>query len=565
MAKQQFLDYAGLQSYDAKIKAVIASGDTKNATENTKKADKVSDAVAGNLASLDAKGNLTDSGKSISDFELAGAAKVVQGQTTATIKDVEDIAKAAVVANASITGATHTKITYDDKGLVTGGSDLAASDIPALPVDKIQGLSDQLAQKQDTLNFDGTYNPDSNKVATAQTVNSAKTALIGTPEDLSSADTINAAKKLTTEKNEAMDARVQKIEAALGGSGGEDPSSVAGQIKAAINALDVADEAVGGQYVSAVSETDGKISVTRTALPDYSKVYEPIGSAEKVKTTVIGMEGDLSSVDTIKGAKKYSDEKITAVNEALTKKVDSVAAADASVIVSEGVKPTVKVQIDNSVGNALKLVPEKGLRVDLPKASEYSIVKEESPIGYSAIYHLTKDGSNVGTAINIPKDMVVSSGEVLTNPDLQHTGTFIVLTLANAASDKLYINVGDLIEYVTSGSQLSDMVVINIDEAHKVTATITDGTINKEKLDVSVQNSLNKADSALQEANIITGVSNGTIKVNEKEVTVAGLKSAAYSEASAFATSAQGALAETAVQSADLSAISTEDIEALFA
>ena len=35
----------------------------------------------------------------------------------------------------------------------------------------------------------------------------------------------------------------------------------------AINALDVTDAAEANKYVSAVSETDGKISVTRTSLP----------------------------------------------------------------------------------------------------------------------------------------------------------------------------------------------------------------------------------------------------------------------------------------------------------
>lgn len=47
---------------------------------------------------------------------------------------------------------------------------------------------------------------------------------------------------------------------------------------------------------------------------------------------------------------------------------------------------------------------------------------------------------------------------------------------------------------------------------------------------------------------ITTGGTNGTIKVGEEEVAVAGLKSAAYTEASAYATAAQGAKADTAVQ-----------------
>ena len=58
-----------------------------------------------------------------------------------------------------------------------------------------------------------------------------------------------------------------KIEA-LEGLVGE--TSVNAQIKAEIEKLDVEDAAVAGQYVSAVSETDGKITVSRESLPTYT-------------------------------------------------------------------------------------------------------------------------------------------------------------------------------------------------------------------------------------------------------------------------------------------------------
>lgn len=97
-------------------------------------------------------------------------------------------------------------------------------------------------------------------------------------------------------------------------------------------------------------------------------------------------------------------------------------------------------------------------------------------------------------AINIPKDMVVKSGSVVTNPAGQPKGTYIKLVLANATNDTLYVDVGGLIEYVTSGSAAGDMVVIAIDEqTHKVTASITDGAITKAKLETEVQTALNKA------------------------------------------------------------------------
>jgi len=50
-------------------------------------------------------------------------------------------ADTALQPNSPITAGTHTKITYDSNGLVTGGTDLQASDIPTIPVTKIDGLT----------------------------------------------------------------------------------------------------------------------------------------------------------------------------------------------------------------------------------------------------------------------------------------------------------------------------------------------------------------------------------------------------------------------------------------
>lgn len=58
--------------------------------------------------------------------------------------------------------------------------------------------------------------------------------------------------------------------------------------------------------------------------------------------------------------------------------------------------------------------------------------------------------------------------------------------------------------------------------------------------------------AALPTYTLTTGATNGTVKFNGTEVPVAGLKSAAYTESSAYATAAQGALADTALQKADI-------------
>ena len=89
----------------------------------------------------------------VANVAIADAKKAGTDAATAAAnaKSAADAAQAtankAVVANTAITGNTKTKITYDAKGLVTGGSDLTADDIPALETSKITGLDTALAGK----------------------------------------------------------------------------------------------------------------------------------------------------------------------------------------------------------------------------------------------------------------------------------------------------------------------------------------------------------------------------------------------------------------------------------
>lgn len=195
----------------------------------------------------------------------------------------------------------------------------------------------------------------------------------------------------------------------------------------------------------------------------------------------------------------YLDNLCSDLNTALDGKVDSVAAADASVTVTGGKSAVVGVQISAAAGNLLTLEAD-GLKVIAPTAAEYTIQKAaEAESGFAATYKLMKDGVQVGASINLIKDMVVSSGTVETKSAAGawgEAGTYLVLTLANATNDKVYINVGDLIEYVTSGSQVGDQVVISVSSDHKVTATITAGTITATELSSGVNADIAKGVAA---------------------------------------------------------------------
>ena len=344
--------------------------------------------------------------------------------------------------------------------------------------------------------------------------------------------------------------------------------AVAIQIAEAIADLNLPNTYAAKQHTHTKSEiTDFEHT---HAIADVTGLDAAIADAKKAGTDVNTALEEYKVTNN--AAVKANADAITAINAADTGilakakeyadgKVASVSATDESIVVSgTAAAPTVAVQISKEAGNDL-VKKTDGLFVEVPNAAVYSIAKDETSADYAAVYHLTKDGVNTGVAINIPKDMVVKSGIVEVNPSGQPAGTYLVLTLANATEDKVYINVGSLIEYVTSGSAESDMVVVAVSEDHKVTATITDGTITKAKLEAGVQTSLNKADSALQKTDIVTGSVNGTISVGGSDVSVHGLGTAAYKAVSDFDAAGAADNAKAAVIGNDGDAATVDTIK----
>ena len=236
------------------------------------------------------------------------------------------------------------------------------------------------------------------------------------------------------------------------------------------------------------------------------------------------------------------------IRERYDSKLDDVVASNASLTVANHnqIAVVISAEADNLL--QLKTSGNTGLYVSSSGAAgspdTYSVVKDTTDTTYSAVYKLMKYiggqgvGTQVGVDITIPKDMVVQSGQVVTKTAPQQgdpwpaAGTYIELTLANATSDKLYIPVDSLIEYVTSGSQSGDMVVISIDNNHQVTATISDNSITSSKLSSAVRDLLSSAATAVQ--NITEGSTNGTISVDGTDVSVHGLGTAAYTNSTAY-------------------------------
>lgn len=183
---------------------------------------------------------------------------------------------------------------------------------------------------------------------------------------------------------------------------------------------------------------------------------DPAGSA----AAVLGVDGDTSDKATVYGVKALANEKVASVGATTNGGIE---------IGGTATEPTVGIKLDPASGNAATL-GVAGLMVTVPevKVPVYDIVKDTDSGDYAAIYHLTKDGTNTGAAINIPKDLFVKEGKVVDNPAGQPAGKYIELTLQNQ-DNPIYINVADLVDAYTPGNGIT-ISATNVVSANVVAA-----------------------------------------------------------------------------------------------
>ena len=228
-----------------------ASGNNIVSTYATK--NELTSGLAGKQATLSgAQLNAVNSGitsTKVSTYDGYNA-KITAAQTAADdAADAADAAQTAanskVTANAAITAGTATKITYDAKGLVTAGASLTANDIPTIPSTKVSGLA--------TVATSGSYDDLTDKptIPAAITVDSALSSTSTNPV-----------------QNKVVNAAIDAVQ-----STADDAADAASAAQNAINNLDVSTASGSGNVVTSVTQSNGKISVTK------GNVQIPVGSA----------------------------------------------------------------------------------------------------------------------------------------------------------------------------------------------------------------------------------------------------------------------------------------------
>lgn len=225
----------------------------------TNKADKVSEATAGNFAGLDANGNLTDSGKKAADFDAAGAAAAAKSEVIGASTDASSastIYGAKKYADEKASGAASGKA---DKVANATNGNFAGLDTNGNLTDSGKKAADFATAAQGT------------KADSAiQSVEFAGTTL-----------TVNSSKKASITQADARTAL------GLGTAAYENSS-----------AFDAA-----GAAATAKSEVIGASTDASTA----STIHGAKKYTDEAKAAVIGSNSDTDTSNTIYGAKKYAD------------------------------------------------------------------------------------------------------------------------------------------------------------------------------------------------------------------------------------------------------------------
>lgn len=362
---------------------------------------------------------------------------------------------------------------------------------------------------------------------------------------------------------------------------------------------------VQGQITTINGDGEGSIAKAKTDAIAAAKSYTDQEAAKKANLE------HTHEIDDVTGLQGALDGKANTVHTHTTAQVEGLDAA----LVGKADKTTTlegygitdaytKGQTDSKIAEAIAAAPH------LKRA----IVEELPAVGSAdanTIYMVPQDDGTVddpGTATSHYNEYMLINGafELIGSSQVDLTGYATETFVTNA------INALDVADTAVANQYVSQVVEtdgkIAVTRAPLPVTSVTEGTANGtiavNSTDVKVHGlgsaayteasayetagaaaaaiaALDKADSAQegqyvsavsQEDGVITvtraqlptapeiteGSANGTIAVGEEDVPVHGLKSAAYTDASDYATAAQGALAATALQKADITTGATQ-------
>lgn len=276
-------------------------------------------------------------------------------------------------------------------------------------------------------------------------------------------------------------------------------------------------------------------------------------------------------------ANKGIDINGTATDPTIGIKIDETTAGNVTLSVgANGLKanvtlPTVDYPVTSvnkiDANSAINVNPTtKDVKVGLNLDSSGNVTLSQSATGLKAAIDLSSYATKED--LGKLKDMVVSGGEIVTGTAGLFEGVevgkkYLKLTIANS-DDDVYIAVNDLVD-VYDGAKL---LLKSVTDETTYTAPVSGQSVDKaiSLLIKGVADAQAKANEAVNKAGVTSfgkqtgeiivksgSTTNGSVNFsmsgNELNGTVYGLGTAAYTASNAYATSAQGAKADSALQS----------------
>lgn len=311
-------------------------------------------------------------------------------------------------------------------------------------------------------------------------------------------------------------------------------TAVATQIDNAIKDLNVEDTNEKGKYVTGVTQTDGKITALKDTLATSleSNNTKPITSGA-VYTAFDGLDKAV-----VKSIKSGNAEAVTPVNGVATITYDERLNETSTNAPQTKVVQAAYASLNYQIG-----IIGKGAKLSIltpDTISDASVLKRYVFYqGRDAQDPTNKPGTVVGT-IDIPKDLVVTSGEIVIGDG--NNGTILneqYLKLNIGNGEPVYIAVKDLVDVYTSGNY------ITVGDDNKISVNIADVDAKLAE-DTSAVGSRIKAveddiatlytDDFTEEGTIVKIISDATEKLIEGTAT--GVENHALSELKAVAEAA---------------------------
>lgn len=248
----------------------------------------------------------------------------------------------------------------------------------------------------------------------------------------------------------------------------------------------------------AINEVDANADAAQTAADKAQ------AAADKAQETANANKATLDQLTGAEGVDKKIKDAVDGINATIGKTTDLTTTEQGTIV---------------GAINEVKAATET-----LNTASKVTVSSDDVARVYK-IYQGGSEAENLVGTINIGKDLVVKSGEV---KEVETKGTCLVLTLTS--DDVVEIPVSTLIDIYTAAEGAKEVQIAIDPQTKVVSASLVDGgiattkiadfAVTKAKLAQTVQDSLGKADSAVQE--ITEGTADGTIAVDGDNVTVHG-------------------------------------------